>query len=110
LLTCALGIGFLVRFLVALVGEENKMRIAHQVRPGGVHDATGGAFEPPRHKWAAVDSGAHIALGVLRITAALASNPSSAKRHTTAERSNIVIFAGPARESDSATERRYRLS
>ena len=110
LVTCVLGIGFLVRFFVALVGEENTTRVVHQVRPGRVHDATDGTIEPPRHRWAAADSGAHIALGVLRITTALTSNPSRAKRRATAEQSNIVMFAGPAQESDSATERRYRLS
>jgi len=110
LAVCVLGIGFMVRFFIALASEENKIRVVHRVRPRGVHCATDAACEPSRYKWAAVDSGAHIALGVLRITTALTSNPSRANRRTAAERSNIVMFAGPVRESDSATERRYRSS
>jgi hypothetical protein len=112
LAVCVLGIGFMVRFLIALASEENKTRVVHPFHTRGAHyaDAADAAFEPPRHRWAAVDSGAHIALGVLRITAALTSNPSRTNRPIAAERSNVVMFAGPAQESDSATERRYRPS
>ena len=110
LAVCVLGIGFMVRFFVALTGEENKIRVVHQVRLRGVHDATDGASEPPRYRWAAVDSGAHIAMGVLRITSALASNHSREGNQAAAERSNVVTFAGPERERDSAVERRYGLS
>lgn len=109
LAVCVLGIGFMIRFFIALASEEDQIRVVHPVRPKGVHYATDAACEPPRYRWAAVDSGAHIALGVLRITTVLASNPRAVRR-TAAERPNIVMFAGPARESDSPTDRRYRLS
>jgi hypothetical protein len=49
-------------------------------------------------------------MGVLRITSALASNHGREGKQAAAERSNIVVFAGPERERDSAVERRYRLS
>jgi hypothetical protein len=109
LAVCVLGIGFMIRFFVALAREENRIRVVHQVRSRGVHYATDGASEPPRYRWAAVDSGAHIAMGVLRITTALASSSSREGRRA-ADRSNVVMFAGSDRERDSATERRYRLS
>jgi len=110
LVVCALGIGFLVRFFIALASEENQIRVVHPIRYRGIHYATDGTGEPPRYRWSAVDSGAHIALGVLRITTALPSNPSRASRRSAPERSNIVMFAGPGPESDSATEPRYRSS
>ncbi len=107
LATCVLGIGFMVRFFIALTGEEDKIRVVHQVRPRGVHYATEGVSE---YAGAAVDPAAHLAMGVLRITTALASNPSREGRRDTQERSNIVVFAGPERETGSATARRYRSS
>ena len=110
LAVCVLGIGFMVRFLIALAGEEERIRVVHEVRPGGVHYATDGACDLPRYRGAVVDPGAHIAMGVLRITTALASKPRREGGRAPAERSNIVMFAGPKGERDSATERRYGLS
>jgi hypothetical protein len=97
---CALGIGFMVRFFLALTSEGCKMRRKHPFLRRGVHYATDSAGELPRHRWAPADSGAYMVMGVLRVTTALASNRSPASRRT-AGRSNAVVFAELARERDS---------
>jgi hypothetical protein len=105
LVACGLAVGFMVRFFVALAGEENKTGMMHQVRPREVHYATDSGRALPR--WAAVDSGVHIVMGVLRITTALAASPGRGGRRT-ADRSNVVVLVGPDR--DSTTACRYRSS
>jgi hypothetical protein len=110
LAVCALGIGFMVRFLVALAGEESKIRVMNRVRSRGVHYAPDGAGEPRRYGATAVDPAGYLAMGVLRITTALASNPGREGKRAVAEKSNIGMFAGRERERDSAAEWRYRLS
>jgi hypothetical protein len=106
---CALGIGFMVRFFLALTGEAGKMRRKHQFLRRGVHYATDSASELPRHRWAAADCGVYMVMGVRRVTTALASNRSRASRRT-AGRSNVVVFAELAQERDAKLERRYGLS
>lgn len=97
LAACVLGIGFMLRFLIAIASDENKVRVAHPVR---VKQAGG---EP------ALNPARHLALGVVRITTALASNP---REHARArvEQPHLITFSAGSREHESATARRYRWS
>ncbi len=106
LAACVLGIGFMVRFFIALVGEENQTRIVHVVRPKGIHYAANRASEA-RYRRAAGEPGDHFVMGVLRITTALASSPKHEKGRAAADRPNIVMLTAPNWERDSATGRRY---
>ena len=106
LAACVLGIGFMLRFLVALTGEDNKIQVVRQVRSRSVHYATDSTSHLRQRGGIVADPAAYLAMGALRITTALASN--SGRRGRTADRSNVLMFGGPARHS--ATERRYRLS
>ncbi len=65
-----LGVGFMARFLVALISEGKKSRVAQPVRAKEPY-ATEAACEPRQY---------NLAMGVVRITTALASNPSRDRR------------------------------
>jgi hypothetical protein len=106
LAACILGIGFMFRFLVALTGEESKIQVVRQVRSRSAHYATDSTSDLRQRGGVVADPAAYLAMGVLRITTALASNPSH--RGRAEGRSNVLMFGGP--ERDSATERRYGLS
>lgn len=87
-----LGVGFMARFLVALTGEGKKSRSDEPVRVKEPY-ATEVACEP-RHY--------NLAMGVFRITTALASTPSRDRR-SAADRHRVMF---PAR--GSAAKRLYR--
>jgi hypothetical protein len=106
LAVCVLGIGFMLRFLVALTGKENKIQVVGQVRSRSARYATDSTSDVRQRGGVVADPAAYLAMGALRITAGLASNPGH--RGRAAGRSNVLMFGGPGR--DSATERRYRLS
>lgn len=104
LLGCVLGIGFMIRFFIALTAEEGKIRVVHPVRPRGVQHGTDTFSEAPT-----VSPGAQVAMGILSITTAFASNPGRDKR-TAARPPRIVTLAAQSRETDSATECVSRLA
>lgn len=106
LAACVVGIGFMVRFLVALAGEGKGMRVGVK----RVHYVTEETGELARHRGAEVSPAAHLALGVLRITSALTSNLGREGRRTATDRRQVVVLAGPGGEHESATERIYRSS
>jgi hypothetical protein len=87
-----LGVGFMARFLVALISEGKKSRVGEPVRAKEPY-ATEAAREP-RHY--------NLALGVFRITTALASTHSRDRRPA-ADRSRVMFAA-----RGSATKRLYR--
>jgi hypothetical protein len=92
LAACALGIGFMVRFLVAIARDKNQIRVGHPGR----------AREVRSH--AAVNPAGHLAMGVVRITTALASN---AREHAAAERPHLITYSARSREREAAAVRRY---
>ena len=71
---CVLGVGFMIRFFVALALEEKKTRPAYALRPRGVHCEPDIACAAAPSRMPAVSPAAHVAMGVVRITTALASN------------------------------------
>ena len=97
LVVCVLGMGFMVRFLIAIASDENKIRVAHPVRAKKAGSEPG--LNPARH----------LAMGVVRITTALASNPRE-HAHAAVEQPHLITFSAGSREHESATARRYRWS
>ena len=110
LLACVLGSGFMVRFLVALTLEERKMRVKHAHRPAGLHYPADMAWVDAPHCKSAVNSAAHLAIGVVRITTALASGAGRAKSHAAVDRLHVVTLDAPRQELALTHERRYRSS
>ncbi|MGZ4731853.1 MAG: hypothetical protein ACXVZH_06885 [Terriglobales bacterium] len=107
LLGCVLGAGFMVRFLIALTLDARQTYSERTVRPGGVHYAA----EVPRtqtpYRDAVANSASHLAIGVVRITTALASN--GGHRHKAAvDRLHVVTLGRPGQGPDFTAERRYR--
>jgi len=83
---CALGMGFMIRFFIALARDGRKLRLGSRQAPA-----------------------ARLALGVFRITTALAANSVRVRRRGAMDGPHVVTIAARLRESDSTTERLYRL-
>jgi hypothetical protein len=108
LAACCLAIGFLVRFLIALVTDRTstQARVAETVHSSA--EATSRGYT------AAVDQGPHVALGVFRLTTALSSNVCREETRRSRRRVPFVAFALDRRfedtDFDAAIRRPYRLS
>ena len=108
LLGCVLGVGFMVRFLVALTLDGKKMRAEYTIRPGGLHYAANMARTQTPYRDAVANSAAHLAIGVVRITTALASNAGLTNRHAAVDGLHGLRLNKPTQELDFTAERRYR--
>jgi|SRR6266851_8519174 len=60
---CALGIGFMVRFFIALAGDGNKMRSGYRTRPKGVRSAADAPCKELLRSETAVNPSGHLAMG-----------------------------------------------
>ncbi|MGA9812037.1 MAG: hypothetical protein WBQ64_04630 [Terriglobales bacterium] len=105
LLGCVVGVGFMVRFLVALT-RDGKMRSEHTIRQGGLRYAEDASRLRARHRGAVASSASHLAIGVVRITTALTWN--SDRPRETPGRLHVVTAGKTDREVDAPSERRYR--
>jgi hypothetical protein len=108
LVGCVLGIGFMVRFFIALASDGREARIGNKVRPKRVKWVADLGCEGRCDRAVRVSPAAHLAMGVVRITTALASNPRN--QYAAGDHPYLVTSAARARQRDSAPERRYRLS
>ena len=104
---CALGIGFMVRFFIALAGDGNKMRSGYRTRPKGVRSAPDAPCKELLRSETAVNPSGHLAMGVLRISTALALNSSRGNQQVAVDRPHLVAFAARARPRESSTKRSY---
>jgi hypothetical protein len=96
---CFLGVGFMILFFVSLTRDERK-----------IHTANVGTTSLPSGRLkTVVKSPALLAIGVVRVTTALASDAGGTNRRTSMERPHVVKLDRPAREIDFTTERRYHL-
>ena len=105
---CVLGIGFMVRFFVALTVEDRDMRSAYALRPRGVdsgEDIARAATLSPRFT---VSSAAGLGMGVIRITTALASNAGRRISETSRGPLRVVKLDQPGQEFNFPVEHRYR--
>ncbi len=108
LLSCFLGAGFMVRFLVALTLDERKMHTEYRNRRSGLDCSADTAWVDAPYGKTAVNSAAHLAIGVLRITTALSSDGGRRRRHAPVGPFPVLKFGTPTRELDFTGERRYR--
>ena len=104
---CILATGFMVRFFVALAVESRKVHSVHVLHPEGVREAdTNGVAAPSRRP--GKNSPADVAIGVVRITTALASNAGRRKSDTSVRRPQLVTLDRPVPELGFPSEHRYR--
>jgi len=105
---CILAAGFMVRFLVALTVENRNLHAVHVLHPDGVHcEADINCVAAPFRK-PTVHSAAFVAIGVVRITTALASNAGRRKSDTSVARPQVVTLNRPSPEIGYSAEHRYR--
>ena len=98
LLACVLGAGFMIRFLVALTLDQRKMHLEYAHRSAGLHYPADMARADAACRKTAVNSAAHLAIGVVRITTALASDAGRGKRHASVQRLHVVTLDTQARD------------
>ena len=103
---CVLGVGFMIRFFVALALEEKNTRPAYALRPRGVHCEPDIACAAAPSRMPAVSPEAYVAMGVARITTALASNAG----RRTFDRLHVVRLNQSSPEINFPGQRRYRSS
>jgi len=108
LLGCVLGIGFMVRFLIALTLDGKEANTQSAVRPGGLHYAGVVPRTQTPYRAAVANSASHLAIGVVRITSALASNAIRGTRRVSLDRLHVVTLGKIGREVDFTAQRRYR--
>jgi len=108
LLACVLGAGFMVRFLVALTLDEGKMHAEYARRRSGLHCPADTAWVDAPYRKTAVNSAAHLAIGVVRITTALASDGGRRRRHAPVGPLHVLKLGTPTQKLDFIAEHRYR--
>ena len=107
LLGCVLGAGFMVRFLIALTVDGKQAHAVQAVRPGGLHYARNASRTEVAYRNTRAISPSHLAIGVARITSALATNRPLGVRRPALDRLHLVP-PSTGREVDLTAERRYR--
>jgi len=108
LLLCVLGAAFMVRFLVALTLDEKKMHAEYARHRSGLHYPPGTAWVDTPHRKTALNSAAHLAIGVVRITTALASDRGRKRRQTPVGPLHVLKLGTPTPELNFTAEHRYR--
>ena len=98
---CILALGFMVRFLVALRVATRKLHAVHVLHPRSVHSEAESNGVPSRKP-------AFVAIGVVRITAALASNAERKRSEPPVPRPKVVTLNRPSPEISSQGEHHYR--
>jgi hypothetical protein len=101
---CFLGVGFMVLFFVSLTRDERKIYTAN-TGSTSLPSVRSGTERPKT----VVKSPALLAIGVVRVTTALASNSTGTNGCTAMARPHVVTLDKPAREIDFTRERRYHL-
>jgi hypothetical protein len=108
LLACVLGIGFMVLFFIALAREEKSTRPSP--RPRGVNSQADIACAPTPSRMPAISPAAYVAMGVVRITAALASNAGRRDKDLSLDRLHLVGLDRATPELNFTGQRHYRSS
>jgi hypothetical protein len=105
---CVLGIGFMIRFFVALTLEARDVHSTHALQPRGVDCKQEIACAAAPSRKPTVNSAAYVAMGVVRITTALASNAGRRISDTSRGRLRAVKLDSPGQEFNFPIEHRYR--
>jgi len=105
---CVLGIGFMVRFFVALTLEGRNMHPTRLLHPQGVHSEADIACVAAPSRRLTGNTAAYLAIGVVRITTALASNAGRRKSDAAVDRLQVVTLDRPSEELNFPAAHRYR--
>jgi hypothetical protein len=108
LLACVLGAAFMVRFLVALTLDEKKTPLEYAHRRSGLHYPADTAWAGAGYGKTAVNSAAHLAIGVVRITTALASDRGRRRRQAPVGPLHVLKLGTPTEGLNFTAEHRYR--
>jgi hypothetical protein len=106
LLACVLGAGFMLCFLVALTLDEKKTHVEYARRPSGLHYPADKASVGAGYRKTAVNSAAHLAIGVVRITTALASDGSRRRRQAPVGPLHVLKLGTPRQDLNFTAEHR----
>jgi hypothetical protein len=107
LMACLLGIGFMIRFFVALA-DDRKMKAVAPVRRNPSRFPKYAGPEPGKYRRHVGNPAELLAIGVLRITKALASRRRHADVHSTPLRPYLVKGVSRSGGRTSANESIYR--
>jgi hypothetical protein len=110
LLACVLGIAFMVLFFIAVAREKKSARTSYALRPRGVNCEANIACAATPSRMPALSPKAYVAMGVVRITTALASNTGRRNTDLSFDRLHVGRFDRPGPELDFPGQRRYRSS
>jgi hypothetical protein len=99
---CVLSVGFMIRFLIALVIDGTKIRVDYPVR---CKDVT---WDEPRSREEAANPAGHLAIGVVRLATVLTSKPNRGSKGTATDRLHVAALPERRRELGSTIEHRYR--
>jgi hypothetical protein len=110
LVLCVVGVGFMIRFLIALAIDGRKIGGDYPVRLEEVHRPANVTRKERRASEGAFNPAAHLAMGVVRLASALTSKPSRRNKDTATNRLRIAHLPERRRELGSTIERRYRSS
>jgi hypothetical protein len=108
LLSCVLGAAFMVRFLVALTLDERKMHAEYARHRSGLHYSGDTAWVDAGYRKTAINSAAHLAIGVVRITTALSSDGGRRGRQAPVGPLHVLKLGTPTQELNFTAEHRYR--
>jgi hypothetical protein len=108
LLACIVGAAFMVLFFIALAREKKSTHPSHAIRPRGVNCQAEIARAVVPSGMPAVSPAAYVAMGVVRITTALASG----RKNTDPlfDRLHVVRLDRTDPELDFPGQRHYRSS
>jgi K+-transporting ATPase KdpF subunit len=105
---CVLGIGFMMRFFVAMTLEAREEHATHPLRDPRVHCKEDIACAAAPSRKPTANSAAYVAMGVVRITTALASNAGRRNSDISSGRLHVVTLGRTSPELDFPVEHRYR--
>ncbi len=108
LMACLLGIGFMIRFFMALA-DDRKMKAGAPVRRNQSRFPKSARPEPGKYRRHVGNPAELLAIGVLRITKALASRRRHADVHIPPQRPYLVKGASRTGDRTSANESIYRI-
>jgi hypothetical protein len=110
LLACILGTAFMVLFFIALAREKKSTHPSHAIRPQGINCQAEIARAVVPSGMPAVSPAAYVAMGVVRITTALASSAGRKNTDPSFDRLHVVRLDQTNPELDFPGQRHYRSS
>ena len=110
LLACVVGAAFMVLFFIALAREKKSTYPSHAIRPRGVNCQPEIARAVAPSGMPAVSPAAYVAMGVVRITTALASSAGRRNTDPSLDRLQVVGLDRTKPELNFPGQRHYHSS